>query len=160
MARIFLPLAIVAAIFFGPLFAEVTTGSATGSNMTPRYGEYFIGNAVDCLLKLKAPIGEECASEGKLNGSVMVGQIITWASMLALAAAALGVVGLIPFIGRLTSIVTILAGLAALASMGLLALTLIGIDGIGLTGLRWGAYLAAAAGLLTLISGLAGLRGR
>ena len=159
MARIFLPLAIVAAIFFGPLY-EMSGKMPDGGHAVSRDGEYFIGNAVDCLLKLQAPIGEECESDGVLNDSVMVGQIITWASMLALIAAALGVVGLIPFIGRLTSIVTILAGLAALASMGLLALTLIGIEGIGLTGLRWGAYLAAAAGLLTLISGLAGLRGR
>lgn len=159
MTRIFLPLAIVAAIFFGPMFAETTTGAASGEAVTTRSGEYFIGNAIDCLMQLKAPVGEECESDGEINDSIMVGQFITWASLLALAAAVLGVFGLIPVIGRITSVVTILAGLGALGAMGLLALTLIGTE-VGLPGLQWGAYLAAAAGLLTLISGLAGLRGR
>ena len=161
MIRIFLPLAIFAAIFLGPMFNEETTGSVTGTTTTPRTGEYFIGEAVGCLRKLQAPIGEECASQGKIgeNGSTMVGQAISWAAMLSLGAAALGVFGLLPFIGRLVSVVTILAGVGALGAMGLLALTMIGTEA-GLPGLQWGAYLSAAAGLLTMISGLAGLRGR
>lgn len=156
MARIFLPLAIVASIFFAPLFPSSVIGDDNNKSVA---GEYFIGNAIGCVIKLKPPVGEECESDGVIDDSVMVGQFITWASLLALVAAVLGVVGLIPVIGRLTSVVAILAGLGALGAMGLLALTLIGTDA-GLPGLRWGAYLAAGFGLLTLISGLAGLRGR
>ncbi len=159
MARIFLPLAIFAAIFFGPMYSFEGEDPLRGKAPIPVSGKEFVGSAVSCLVALKVPIGEDCETEFEIGDSKLVGNVVTWASMLALAAAALGVVGLIPFIGRLTSIVTILAGLAALGAMGLLALTLIGTE-VGLTGLRWGAYLAAAAGLLTLISGLAGLRGR
>jgi len=159
MTRIFLPLAIFAAIFFGPMFSQTSDGSVTGERREQITGEYFVGEAVDCLRKLRAPIGEECASKGQIGDSTMVGQTISWAAMLALAASALGVIGLLPVVGRLVSFVTIFAGVGALAAMGLLALTMIG-QPEGLPGLQWGAYLAAASGLLTLISGLAGLRGR
>lgn len=159
MARILLPLAIVAAIFFGPMYGFEADDPIRGEQKTTVSGEAFIGNAVGCLLAFKMPVGEECESDFEIDDSKTVGQVITWASLLALAAAVLGVIGLIPVIGRITSVVTILAGLGALGAMGLLALTLIGSD-VGLPGLGWGAYLAAGAGLLTLISGLAGLRGR
>ncbi len=160
MTRILLPLAIVAAIFFGPMYKVSGTLADSGETMITRSGEYFIGEAVSCLRKLKVPLGEECASKGVLNDSTMVGDVMSWASMLAVAAAALGIVGLLPFVGRLTSIVTILAGLGAMGAIGYLALTLMTTEGIGLPGMQWGAYLAGALGLLTLISGLAGLRGR
>ncbi len=159
MTRILLPLAIVAAIFFGPMFSETTSGSATGDSTTLRSGEYFIGEAVECLRKLQLPIGEDCASEGQLNGSTVVGDVISWAALISVAAAALGVAGLLPFIGRLTSMVTVVAGLATLGAMGYFALSMMGTPE-GLPGVQWGAYLAAAFGMLTLISGLAGLRGR
>jgi hypothetical protein len=119
----------------------------------------FIGNAVQCLLAFKAPIGEDCESDYEVGDSKMVSNMITWAAMFALFAALLGIIGLLPVIGRLTSVVTIIAGLGTLGAMGVLALAMIGSE-VGLPGLQWGAYLAAGAGLLTLISGLAGLRGR
>ncbi len=160
MTRIFLPLAIVAVIYFGPMFAQESKGAATGTKMEMVSGEYFIGNAVDCLRALKAPIGDDCASDGVLNSSTSVGTMMSWASMLSVGAALLGIIGLLPFIGRLTSLVTIAAGVAAMGSVGYMALTLMAVDGVGLPGMQWGAYLAAAAGLLTTISGLSGLRGR
>ena len=160
MTRILLPLAIVAAIFFGPMFAEQSKGAATGAKEQTVAGEYFIGNAIDCLRAFKAPIGEACASDGVINDSSAVGQVITWASLLAIAAALLSIIGLLPIIGRLTSIVTILAGLGAIGSMGYLALALMATKGVGLPGMQWGAYLTAAIGLLTVISGLSGLRGK
>jgi hypothetical protein len=160
MTRILLPLAIVAAIFFGPMYNVSGKLADSGETVITRSGEYFIGEAVGCLRKLQVPLGEECASTGVLNDSTMVGDVMSWASMLAVAAAGLGIIGMLPFIGRLTSIVTILAGLGAVGAIGYMALTLMGTDGIGLPGMQWGAYLAAALGLLTLISGLAGLRGR
>ena len=158
MPRIFLPLAIVAAMFFGPMFSETTTGSATGETVTSRSGEYFIGEAIACIRELKAPIGEECASTGELNDSTRTGSIMSWAAVIAIAAAALGVPGLLPVVGRLISFATLAAGIAAMGAIGLLALEMIGSPE-GLPGLQWGAYLTAAAGLLTVISGLSGIRG-
>lgn len=158
MQRIILPLAIVASMFFGPLFAEVTSGSATGASETARTGEFFIGNMVGCLTELRIPLGEECDFDGEFYGSPLVGHVMNWAALLAIGAAALGVVGLLPVVGRLTSIVTVLAGVGALGAMGLLTLTLLGGDE-GLGAVRWGVYLTAGAGLLTLIAGLAGMRG-
>ncbi len=160
MTRILLPLAFVAAIFFTPMFAETTSGAATGDRVTPVAGEYFIGEAINCLIDLTVPIEEQCASQGALNDSMAVGNAMSWASLLALAAGGLGIIGLLPFIGRLTSIVTVLSGLGGMGAVGYLALTLMGTDGVGLPGMQWGAYLAGALGLLTLISGLSGLRGR
>ncbi|GJL95841.1 MAG: hypothetical protein DHS20C05_22460 [Hyphococcus sp.] len=160
MTRILLPLAIVAAIFFGPMFSETTSGAATGDRVSTISGEYFIGEAIGCLRNLTVPLGEECASDGMLNESNMVGKAMSWASMLAIGAAGLGIIGLLPFIGRITSIVTVVAGLGSIAAIGYMALTLMATDGLGLPSMQWGAYLAAAAGLLTTISGLAGMRGR
>lgn len=159
MIRIFLPLAAVAAIFFGPMFTVETTDSLRGTSSSTVTGDYFISGVVDCVRQMKPPIGEECASTGQINNSTEVGTIISYASILAIGAGALGVIGLLPFIGRLTSIVTILAGLGILGSMGMLALTMMGTPE-GLPGLQWGAYAAGGAGLLTLISGLSGVRGR
>lgn len=159
MIRILLPLAAVAAIFFGPMFTVETTDSLRGTTASTVTGDYFISGVVDCLREMKPPIGEECASTGKLNDSLKVGTMISYASILAVGAGALSVLGLLPFVGRLTSIVTILAGLGLLGSIGLLALTMMGTPE-GLPGLQWGAYVAGAAGLLTLISGLSGVRGR
>jgi len=159
MPRILLPLAIVAVIFFGPMYNVTGTLADSGETVVTRSGEYFIGESVSCLRQLKAPIGEECASDGVLNGSTMVGNVMSWASLLAVAAGGLGVVGLLPFIGRVISILTIFAGVGAMGSIGFMALTLMVSDGLGLPSMQWGAYLAAALGLITLISGLAGLRG-
>lgn len=159
MQRIILPLAIVAALYFGPLFAETTSGSATGASETVRTGEFFLGNMVGCLTELRVPLGEGCGFEGTFFDSPMVGHAINWTALLAIAAGLLGIIGLLPVIGRLTSIVALLAGLATLASMGLLTLTMIGTDD-GLGGIRWGVYASAGLGLLTLITGLSGMRGK
>lgn len=160
MTRILLPLAIVAAIFFGPMYNVSGTLADSGETVVTRTGEYFVGEAIGCLRQLQPPIGEECASDGVLNDSTMVGTVMSYATILSLAAAVLGIIGMLPVIGRLTSIVTILAGAAAMGAIGYMALTLLATDGIGLPGMQWGAYLAAGAGLLTLIAGLSGLRGR
>jgi len=158
MIRILLPLAIIAAIFFGPMFSETTTGSSTGTSETVRSGAYFISETIECIRKLQIPIGEECASGAKLNGSTMVGEVISGATILALGAAIIGIFGLLPFVGRLTSIVTILAGVGALVAMGYFAVAMMGGDD-GLAGVQWGVYLTSGLGLLTLISGLSGTRG-
>ncbi len=159
MIRILLPLAFVAAIYFGPMFSVETTDSVRGESISVVTGDYFIGNAVECLREMKTPIGEDCASDGQIDDSTKAGSAITWAALLAVAAAAAGIVGLIPFVGRLTSVATIAAGLAGLGGMGFFMLTMMNTDA-GLAGVQWGAYLAAGFGLLTTISGLSGMRGR
>lgn len=158
MTRILLPLAMVAALYLTPLFAETTSGAVTGTNTTDISGEFFLGNMVGCLTEIRVPIGEDCGFEGTFNDSPLVGHVINWAALLALSAGVLGVIGLLPVVGRLTSIVTVLAGLGGLGAMGLMALTMMGTDA-GLGAIRWGTYLTAGAGLLTLISGLGGMRG-
>jgi hypothetical protein len=164
MIRIFLPLAIVAAIFFGPMFVEKSEGELRGETVSVVSGDYFIGNAVECVRNLTVPIGEECASTGKLRDgknkeTTMVGSALSWASILAGLAAALAIPGLLPFIGRITSIATVAAGLASLAALGLFLTNMLGSEA-GLAGVQWGAYLAAGLALLTTISGLSGMRGR
>lgn len=158
MQRILLPLAIVAAMYFGPMFAVEQASDALGSEVSTVTGKHFIGNAVACMAELRVPLGEECAFDGRFYDSPMVGHMMTWAALLAVAAGALGIIGLLPVVGRLTSIVTVLAGLGALGAVGMMSLTLLGTNE-GLGAIRWGAYLTAGAGLLTLISGLSGMRG-
>jgi len=122
-------------------------------------GDYFIGNAVNCVRQLQLPLGEDCATEGRMNDSMVVGSALSWASILAGLAAVLGVPGMLPFIGRMTSIVTVVAGLASLGALGLFLTNMLGSEA-GLAGVQWGAYLAAGLALLTTISGLSGMRGR
>ncbi len=158
MTRILLPLAIVAALYFGPLYEVSVSAADSGRDEIARTGEYFIGNAVGCMAQLRVPLGEECAFDNDFFGNPFVGHVINWAALLAVGAAVIGVIGLLPVVGRLTSIVTVLAGLGALGAMGLMSLTMMGEEG-GLGAILWGTYLTAGAGLLTLISGLGGMRG-
>ncbi len=159
MIRILLPLAIIAALFFGPMFSVETKDPVRGKSMSTVTGDYFIGNTVNCVRKMQFPIGEECASTGEMKDSALVGSALSWSALLAGVAAVLGVPGLLPFLGRITSIATVAAGVAALGSLGLFMTTMIGSEA-GLGGVQWGAYLAAGLALLTTISGLSGMRGR
>ena len=159
MIRIFLPLAIVAAMFFGPMFSVETKDPVRGESMSTVTGDYFIGNTVACVRALKLPVGEDCASTGKIKDSTLVGNVLSWSALLAGVAAVLGVPGLLPFIGRMTSIVTVAAGVAAIGAVGLFMATIVGSEA-GLGAVQWGAYLAAGLALLTTISGLSGMRGR
>ena len=160
MIRIILPLAIVAAMFFGPMFTVTTKDAVRGESESTVTGDYFIGNVVECVRNGNfIPVGEDCASDGEIQGSNMVGSMMSWAAVLAAAAAVLGVPGLLPFLGRITSIVTVAAGLGGIAAMGLFLASMMGSDA-GLGAVSWGAYLAAGMSLLTTISGLSGMRGR
>lgn len=159
MIRILLPLAIIAAMFFGPMFSVQTKDPVRGETLSTVTGDYFIGNTVDCVRNMKAPIGKDCASTGQMKDSTLVGDMLSWSAILAAVAAVLGVPGLLPFVGRMTSIVTVAAGVAALGSLGLFMTTMIGSEA-GLGSVQWGAYLAAGVALLTTISGLSGMRGR
>lgn len=160
MIRILLPLAIVAAMFFGPMYSYEVDNPVSGREEQAMVtGDQFIGGAVNCMRQIKLPFGEGCASEAEINESKMPSRVMSWAASLSAGAALIGVLGLLPFIGRITSIVTLLAGLGALAAMGFFVISMMGSE-VGLGGVQWGAYLASGAALLTTISGLSGMRGR
>ncbi len=160
MIRILLPLAIVAAMFFGPMYSfEVDNPVSGREEQTMVTGDQFIGGAINCVRKLQLPFGEECASPAEVNESKMPSTVMSWAAALSIGAALVGVLGLLPFIGRITSIVTLGAGLGSLAAMGFFLVSMMGSE-VGLGGVQWGAYLASGAALLTTISGLSGMRGR
>lgn len=160
MIRILLPLAIVACIFFGPMYGFETPNPVSGQNqMTRVTGDQFLTETIACLRDARAPLGEECASTEQIGDTTLPANVIAWAAVLALLAAVLGVFGLLPFVGRLTSVVTILAGLGGMAAIGYFMLTMLGTSE-GLPSVQWGAYLTGGASLLTLIAGLSGLRGR
>lgn len=154
MTRVLLPLAVIAAIIFGPLFAEVTTGPVTGQKLTPLTGTYFIGDTITCFRNGEFSIAGECEPELGLKGKAVFA-----AALAAAVAAAFGVIGLLPFIGRLTSIITMIAGVVIVASMGYFGMNILGADSNEVS-LQWGTYLAGGLGLLTLISGLSGMKGR
>lgn len=159
MIRILMPLVIVAAMYFFPMFAVTTSDPVRGESVSTVSGEYFIGNAVDCVRKGVIPLAEECASDGKMKDSTFVGSALSWAAIISGAAAVLGIAGLLPFIGRLTSIATLAAGLSSLGALGMFMMSIINSDA-GLGAVQWGAYIAAGAALMTTISGLSGMRGR
>ncbi len=154
MIRIMLPLAIIAALFFTPLFSETTTGSVTGERVASLTGQYYIDATVNCWRNMEFSVTDDCEPEGGMQGLAVAGAV-----GLSAIAAALGVLGLLPFVGRLTSIATVVAGIVTVGAMGYLILNLMGSsEGVG--GVEWGAYLGGGTGLLTLISGLSGMRGR
>ncbi|MEM9704604.1 MAG: hypothetical protein AAF850_00865 [Pseudomonadota bacterium] len=154
MPRIILPIAVIAALLFLPIFSETTIGSVTGEETTFRTGNYFVGNTVGCFIEQNPSIDGECAPKGGTKGMAIFGAVF-----ISAVAAVLGVLGLLPFIGRLTSIVTTLAGIAVIAAVAYFALTIMGADE-GAGAVQYGSYIAGGGGLLTLISGLSGMRGR
>lgn len=160
MIRILLPLAIVAAMFFGPMYSYESDNPVSGrEEQSMVTGDKFVGGVVNCVRQLNVPLGEACASDGEVNGSKNVSRFMSLAASLAIGAGGLGVIGLLPFIGRLTSVVTLIAGLAALGAMGFFVVSMMSTE-IGLGGVQWGAYAASGLALLTTISGLSGMRGR
>ncbi|WDI32001.1 hypothetical protein PUV54_02205 [Hyphococcus flavus] len=160
MIRILLPLAIVAAMFFGPMYSYESDNPVSGrEEQTLVTGDQFIGGAINCMRNLTLPRGEDCASDGRVNDSKNVSRLMSWAASLSVGAALIGVLGLLPIVSRLTSVVTLAAGLISLAAMGFFLVSMMGTK-VGLGGVQWGAYLTSGAALLTTISGLSGMRGR
>lgn len=160
MIRILLPLAIVAAMFFGPMYTYPSENPVSGrEEIRPVAGAEFMGGVIECVRQLRVPLGKACASEGEINGSKSISHILSLAAVAALVAAVFGVIGLLPVVGRITSVVTLAAGVAVLAAMGYFVMLMLGSK-VGLGGVYWGAYLTAGLALLTIISGLSGMRGR
>lgn len=155
MDKILLPLVIVAAILFAPLYSVTQNDSVLGESApSMKSGYVFVEPTVKCWQAGAYSMKDECEPKGGIKGKALFAALIVSA-----AAAALAVPGLLPFIGRVTSVGTILAGVISVAALGYFAMTMLGADK-GAETLQWGTYLAGGAGLLTLISGLAGLRGR
>ncbi len=154
MIRILLPLAVIAALLLPPIFAGPSAEVAGIVKPTTVTGYDYVGNTIDCWMDRNFILSGDCEPEGGIRGKAIFGAVF-----ISAVAAALGVLGLLPVIGRLTSFITMLAGVVVIAAIGYFALTMMGTDE-GLAGVQWGSYLAGGGGLLTLISGLAGARGR
>lgn len=154
MVRILLPLAVIATLLFAPIFGAEPT--EVGGIVKPNTvtGMDYVGETINCWTGGNYSISGDCAPQGGMKGLSIFAAVFVSA-----VAAVLGLFGLLPVVGRLTSAITTLAGVVVIAGIGFYILTNLGSDeGIG--GVQWGAYLAGGGGLLTLISGLSGLRGR
>lgn len=155
MIRILLPLAVIAAILFAPMYSVEINDPVLGEKVAAtKTGYAFIENTVDCWKEGEYSIKDKCEPKGEMKGMAIFA-----ATLGSAVAAVLGVLGLLPFIGKLTSFVTTAAGLVVVVAIGYFALTMLGGKGGGET-IQWGSYLAGGGGLLMLISGLAGVRGR
>ena len=154
MVRILLPLAVIATLLFAPIFGGEPT--EVGGIVKPNTvtGMDYVGETVKCWTAGNFSVSGDCAPNGGGKGFAIFAAVFVSA-----VAAALGFVGLLPIVGRLTSAITMLAGIVVIAGIGFYILTNLGSDE-GLGGVQWGAYLAGGGGLLTMISGLSGLRGR
>lgn len=154
MYRIILPLLLVAAIIFTPMFSEVTVGPITGEESTPRSGNYFVSETIKCFQDKNFSVAGDCKPKMGMTGMAVFAAIAASA-----IAAVVGVPGLLPFVGRATSVVTTIAGLIALGAVGYFILTVMGAAK-GSAEVMWGAYLSGGLALLTLVAGLSGIRGK
>lgn len=156
MIRILLPLAIIAAILFAPMYSISGMDPVTNeTSAATKSGYGLVKNTIDCWRSGEYSLADKCAPVGGLKG-----QAVFAAVFVSAVAAVLGILGLLPVIGRLTSLITTLAGIIVIAAIGYFALTTMGSKNGGSDAIQWGTYLAGGGGLLTLISGLHGVRGR
>lgn len=157
MIRILLSLAIAAAAFFGPMFADSTGGLTNGMPGAVIGGEYFASDTVGCVLAQNfdpQAYSEACAPKGGFLGMLVAATI-----GLGVVSAALSVLGLLPFVGRLTSVVTMIAGVVAVVTFAMVAKDLLTTEGAAFTDIRWGAYAMGGFGFLASLAGLGGMRG-
>ena len=156
MIRVLLPLAVIAAILFSPIYkTPASFDDVQGIETSNQVAGYaLVKPAIDCWRNKEFSVSGDCEPKGDTKGLALTGAVA-----LSGLAAALGVFGLLPFVGRLTSVVTVVAGLAAVGAIGYFGAGMLGAEG-GVSRIDWGSYLAGGGGLLTLISGLSGMRGR
>lgn len=151
MARIILPLAVIAALLFAPIYSFESNDPIGGEASASRTGQFFVGNTISCFMNQNYSIDGDCAPKGGNLGLAIFAGVFVSA-----VAAVLGIFGLLPFVGRLVSLVTTIAGIVAIAGIAYFCLNVMGEDAASV---GWGSYLAGGGGLLTLISGLSGMRG-
>jgi hypothetical protein len=154
MVRILLPLAVIATLLFAPLFGAESTEVGGIVKQNTVTGMDYVGATIKCWTSGTYSITGDCAPQG--GG---LGLAVFAAVFVSAVAAVLGFLGLIPVVGRLTSAITMLAGVVVIAGIGFYILSNLNSDN-GMAGIQWGTYLGGGAGLLTLISGLSGMRGR
>jgi len=153
MTRIFMPIIIIAALYFAPLVTAVSEDAVRGVGKSSISGDYYAADTVKCAIEdRKFSVSGECEPK---DG--MLGTAIVLAMGASAVAAVLGIIGLLPFVGRLVSVVTTLAGIISIVAIGYFALNMMGREGVEIA---YGSYVAAGAALLTLIAGLSGMRGR
>ena len=156
MIRVLLPLAVIAAILFAPIYktpaAYDDVQGVETSNQVAGYA--LVKPSIDCWRNQQISITGECEPKAGMRGKALAGAV-----GISAVAAVLGILGLLPVVGRLTSVFTVLSGLAVLGAIGYFGAGMLGAEG-GASRIDWGTYLAGGGGLLTLISGLAGMRGR
>ncbi|MEM9838308.1 MAG: hypothetical protein AAF830_04040 [Pseudomonadota bacterium] len=145
MVRIFLPLIMAVVAFLGPWLPS-GDGAFMGSDSA--------NATIDCFLDLELSVTGACAPAGSNLGQQLVGYTVLGGA----AAAVLSIVGLLPFIGRLTSIGVIGAGAVGVVASVMALLALTGPNALGFTDIGWGAYATLAVGLITMWSGLDGMR--
>lgn len=154
MFRILFSLAVAAAAFFGPWFAEGVVGTRSGAGEAVRMGDYYAGGPVSCLMDGTISLGGACAPEHGIEGV-----LVTAAVLLGALSAVLNLAGLLPLLGRLTSVFVIIAGAAGVAAMIAVAIGVASTDGMMLSDLRWGAFATGGFGLICFGTGLRGLAG-
>jgi hypothetical protein len=154
MIRILLPLAAIAVLLYAPLYAGEATEVGGIVKQNTVTGMDYVGGTIDCWMNKQFSISDECAPQGGSRGMAIFAGVFVSA-----IAAVLGLAGLLPVVGRLTSAVTMAAGVVVVAGIAFYLLTNMQGDD-GLEAVQWGTYLAGGGGLLTLISGLSGMRGR
>lgn len=154
MIKILLPLAVVAILLLTPLYGSQT--SEVGGIVKPNTvtGMDYVGDTLKCWMSGKYSLADDCAPEAGTMGLGIFAAVLT--SGLA---AVVGVIGLLPFVGRLTSAMTTLAGAVTLSAISYYIVKNLGSDA-GISGIQWGSFAAGGGGLLTLISGLSGMRGK
>ncbi len=151
MARIILPLAVIAALLFAPIYSFDSNDPIGGEASASRTGQFFVGNTISCFINQNYSIEGECKPKGDKLGLAIFGAVFVSA-----VAAVLGILGLLPFIGRLVSLVTAIAGIVAIGGIAYFCFIVMSEEAAAV---GWGSYLAGGGGLLTLISGLSGMRG-
>ena len=154
MFRILFSLAVAAAAFFGPWFAEPVTGTRSGAGEAVRAGDYYAGNTVACLLDGTVSLGGPCAPAHGVEGLA-----VTAAVLLGALSAALNVAGLLPLVGRATSLFALAAGIAGVAALIAVGIGVASAPGMAMADLRWGAFATGGFGLLCAAAGLKGLGG-
>ncbi|HXI88022.1 MAG TPA: hypothetical protein VNH64_11220, partial [Parvularculaceae bacterium] len=142
----------IATILLAPMYGshQKVAGIEKSVSVT---GYDYVKDTIGCWKSRNYSLKGDCKPKEGLKG-----QAILAALLMSAVAAAAGIFGFVPVIGRLASIVTTLAGIVTLAGMGYFAFSMMGGSKHD-AALQWGAYLAGGGGLLTLISGLHGIRG-
>ena len=154
MIRILLPLAVIASISLCPLFSETTIGAVSGDAVTTsRTGNFLVEDTIKCFSKQNFSLSGDCAPRLGMTGTAVAAALGA-----AAIAAVVGVPGLLPFVGRVTSFVTTAAGGIIVLGVGYFILQVMGAGESAKV--EWGAYLGGGLGLLTLVAGLSGIRGK